>query len=192
MTTSGAIGAPGRARPNDPRFRTGSPDRQPAPPVLPDSLTGVAPGPDRAAWELVWVAPGSEVWRIDAPVAALYLKAGASGAPADRVTAETQRLRWLGDQRIDGAFRVPKLVGAASDGRGAWLVTAGLTGSPANSPELRVGGRPDELAQRLGAALRTFHAAFDPADCPFTRPVEALVASAHARLAAGGLAAESL
>src|SRR4051794_10729929 len=102
-----------RVRVRDPRFRSGEPAAQPAPPPVPPDLRGEA-GSLRGA-ELVWVKPGTEVWRLGPPERATYLKWAAPGLPADELDAEIARLAWLAPAiGSDAGFRIPAVLATAA------------------------------------------------------------------------------
>ncbi|MEJ7583504.1 MAG: aminoglycoside 3'-phosphotransferase [Acidimicrobiales bacterium] len=131
-------------------------------------------------WTQVWVKAGTEVWRVETGVMNHYVKIG---PPAD-IAAEAEAMAWLTPR---SPVAVPDVQAHAPDhaGRG-WLVTAGLAGVPAHSPELRMGS-VEGLVEALGRGLRRFHDGLDPNSCPVDRRVAVLVPSARRRLARGGI-----
>jgi len=165
--------------PLDPRFRSGPPASPPAaPPPIPAALADLLAG---ATWEQTWVKAESEVWRVGRPAGPAYLKIIDD---AGEFAGELARLRWLADR---SPIPTPEVLGdAVDDQRRGWLVTAEVPGIPSHDPTLLVpDARP--LVEAVGAGLRRFHDVLDPGSCPFSYRVDALVTSAEARVAQGGV-----
>ena len=141
--------------------------------------------------ELVWVAPRSEVWRYESTAGVRYVKWAAPGPRVAEVQGEAERLAWLADTLPpDAGVVVPTVVGSVV-GDDAWLVTEAIAGLPATDP-IHLMSSPEGLADLVGRSLRRLHDALPVDGCPFSARVERLVASAEARLAAGGLVADAL
>ena len=113
--------APGDTSRRDPDFRSGPPAvLRTEPPDLPQPLDELLAG---AAWELVWVKSGTEVWRVTSDTVS-YLKIGPAGG-LDGIVAERNRLAWL-----DGRQATPRERTHVVDGETGWLLTAEVPGIP--------------------------------------------------------------
>lgn len=88
--------------------------------------------------------------------------------------AEAERLAWAA-----GFTPVPRVIEFGSNETHEWLVTAGLPGRSAVSPEWTA--RPAVAVAALGAGLRALHEALPVADCPFDWSVASRDARASAR-----------
>ncbi len=145
-----------------------------APRIPPAALRGLQ------TWQahVVW-ANGLEVvtWRLRAAHGAIrYLKVARLGQEVTLV-AERERMIWAAAR-----LPVPRVLDYGSDGAHEWLLTAGLEGVPAVAAEVLAD--PRHAAPQLARGLRRFHA-LPMEDCPFRGGMEAMIALARARVAAG-------
>jgi aminoglycoside phosphotransferase len=145
---------------------------------VPTELAGLL---EAARFEQTWVKPESEVWHVARPEGDAYLKIIDD---RDLWAGEVDRLRWCTEHV---GVPTPPVLGAAldHDGRG-WVLTGEVAGIPSHDRRLLV---PDAapMIDAIGRGLRTFHDSTPPADCPFALTVDALLASAEARVARGGV-----
>lgn len=161
----------------DHRFRSGAPATPDTEaPALPEELGERLGG---AAWELVWIKQGTEVWRVTTDTVA-YLKIGHAGG-RDGLDAERERLAWLG-----GRQSTPSVLAHHVRDATVWMLTAEVPGTPAHDPRFRMGSVQPSL-EALGRGLRRFHDELPVDSCPFDAQLDVLLAAAEQRVASGGV-----
>ncbi len=123
---------------------------------------------------------GAAVYRLHGRAGApdLYLKNG-TGAVADDVTDERQRLAWLA-----GQVPVPAVRHFERTADAAWLLTTALPGRTAWQVLTEDPDQHGAVVEALAVALRRLHA-IPVATCPFDADHRLRLAAARARIDAG-------
>ncbi|EOM75938.1 aminoglycoside 3'-phosphotransferase [Rhodococcus rhodnii] len=121
----------------------------------------------------VWLNDvGGVTYRIDGP-APLYVKWQPPGCEID-LLREVARLDWAG-----ALTTVPEPVEWGEDDTGTWLVTRGLPGTSAVSPEWLT--EPEIAVRAVGLGLRALHERLPISSCPWEWSVAGRIAEARDR-----------
>lgn len=113
---------------------------------------------------------GGVTFRLGTGAATEYLKVGPPH-PEHEPVSDAERLAWVGTYVV-----APEPIGWGLDDGLAWLLTRGLPGASAVSPEWRA--RPELAIPALGRALRAFHDRVPARSCPWTWSIKDRVAPA--------------
>ncbi|HZU40620.1 MAG TPA: aminoglycoside 3'-phosphotransferase [Solirubrobacteraceae bacterium] len=125
----------------------------------------------------VWLNQlGGSTWELGTGAGRRFVKWAPRGCGLD-LEAEAARLRWAGR-----FVRVPAVLGAGDEERGAWLLLEALAGESAVSERWRA--EPERAARAIGQGLRLLHDRLPVDSCPFSWSV----AERLARAGAEGLA----
>jgi aminoglycoside phosphotransferase len=113
-------------------------------------------------WEhkLAWSHAAGAVYKLTSPQGEVHFIKLTNESRAFPLKAEADRLRWA-----SRFAPVPEVLAEGRVGHLEWLVTRGLEGEDATTPELRL--RPARLVPALARGLRRFHESLPVADCPF-------------------------
>ncbi|UYO00429.1 MAG: aminoglycoside 3'-phosphotransferase [Devosia sp.] len=143
------------------------------PTELPESLSPLAALP----WSEVTIGESSaSVWRISlGDGSAVFLKSEPLHALAE-LPGEIERLNWL--TRM--GFKSPRVVDTEQSRDRLWLLMSAVPGEDLT----HLADRPETFVRVYAQGLKRIHA-LDPAQCPFDHGIEARLAEAEQRLAAG-------
>jgi aminoglycoside 3'-phosphotransferase-2 len=141
-------------------------------PAFPARLAGLR---DRAWHRVTLGESGAAVWRIEGQGETLFLKA-APQHDLSEMPREADRLRWLSTTSLPAPRLRDSFVADGQD----WLLTTAVPGRDLT----QFVDRPQELVAALATGLRAVHA-LEPQNCPFDHRLEAQLAAAAARVAAG-------
>ncbi len=140
---------------------------------LPESLS---PLRDRA-WTPIHIGESpAQVWRIDLSAdTSVFLKSEPLGELSE-LAGEIERLNWLTKM----GFKAPRVVDAEQGLDRLWLLMTAVPGQDLTHYE----GDRGQFCRIVAQGLRRLHA-LDPTQCPFDHSLDARLAAAEARLAAG-------
>jgi len=140
---------------------------------LPESLSPLRD----LSWQAITVGKsGAAVWRITLGDGnAVFLKTEPVH-PLSELPGEIERLNWL--TRM--GFKAPRVIDAEQSGDRLWLLMSAVPGTDLT----HYTGQPDTFVRAYAQGLKRLHA-LDTTTCPFDHSLDARLAAAEARLAAG-------
>lgn len=140
---------------------------------LPESLSPLRD----LAWTPVTIGKsGAAVWRIALGDGnAVFLKSEPVH-PLSELPDEIERLNWLTGM----GFKAPRVIDAEQSGERLWLLMSCVPGEDLT----HYTGQPEVFVRAYAQGLKRIHA-LDTTTCPFDHSIDARLAAAKARLAAG-------
>ncbi len=140
---------------------------------LPESLS---PLRDLEWTEITLGKSGASVWRITLGDGNSVFLKSEPVHPIAELPGEIERLNWLTSM----GFKSPRVIDAEQGNDRLWLLMSAVPGQDLT----RYLDRPTDFVRAYAQGLKRMHA-LDPAHCPFDHSIEARIADAEARLAAG-------
>lgn len=142
-------------------------------PELPESLSPLRD----LAWTRISIGKsGADVWRITLSDGNAVILKSEPIHPLAEMPGEIERLNWL--TRM--GFKAPRVIDAEQSADRIWLLMSAVPGADLT----HFTDRPDVVVRAYAQGLKRIHA-LDPAQCPFDHSLDARLALAEQRLAAG-------
>lgn len=143
------------------------------PPDLPESLSPLR----NYVWHRIDIGQSAaSVWRIALAEGTMAFLKTETLHPLAEVPGEIERLSWLTGM----GFKSPRVIEVAQSDDRVWLLMSAVRGRDLT----HLVDRPADLVAACAQGLKRLHA-LDPAQCPFDHGIDARLAEAEQRLAAG-------
>lgn len=140
---------------------------------LPESLSPLRD----LAWSEISIGKSpASVWRITLSDATTVILKSEPVHPLSELPGEIERLNWL--TRM--GFKAPRVIDAEQSADRLWLLMSAVPGADLTN----FTDRPDLVVRAYAQGLKRMHA-LDPAQCPFDHSLDARLALAEQRVAAG-------